>query len=98
MLFFFVFFVRFFDTAEEEHVTREMQQEFRPVTVEELEGKRRKDIEDSLIKRDIKRQKLQVGRSGTGRQARRGEAGTEKREEAAARQEREGTERPAGVG
>mmetsp|Transcript_23430 Transcript_23430/g.51433 ORF Transcript_23430/g.51433 Transcript_23430/m.51433 type:complete len:829 (+) Transcript_23430:239-2725(+) len=49
----------FFDTAAEEEVTRDMQQEFRPVTVEELEGKRRKDIEEALIKRDIKRQKMQ---------------------------------------
>ena len=36
-----------------------MQHEFRPVTVEELEGKRRKDIEQALIKRDVKRQKIQ---------------------------------------
>lgn len=49
----------FFDTAEEEQRTREMQQEFRPVTIEELEGKRRKDIEDALVKRDLKRQKIQ---------------------------------------
>lgn len=34
-------------------------QEFRPVTIEELEGKRRKEIEDGLMKRDIKRAKLQ---------------------------------------
>jgi hypothetical protein len=33
-------------------------QEFRPVTIEEMEGKRRKDIEEALVKRDIKRQKL----------------------------------------
>ena len=31
-------------------MTREMQQEFRPVTVEELEGKRRKDIEEALVR------------------------------------------------
>ncbi|GAX75409.1 hypothetical protein CEUSTIGMA_g2853.t1 [Chlamydomonas eustigma] len=49
----------FFDTNEEDQVTKEIQQEFRPVTVEELEGKRRKDIEDALIRRDIKRQKMQ---------------------------------------
>ena len=49
----------FFDTNEEAQKTREMQHEFRPVTVEELEGKRRKDIEQALIKRDVKRQKIQ---------------------------------------
>ncbi|GLI69273.1 hypothetical protein VaNZ11_013849 [Volvox africanus] len=48
----------FYSTEEEEQITRSMQQEFRPVTVEELEGRRRKDIEDALIKKDIKRQKL----------------------------------------
>ncbi|EFJ42818.1 hypothetical protein VOLCADRAFT_107065 [Volvox carteri f. nagariensis] len=48
----------FYSTEEEEQVTRSMQQEFRPVTVEELEGRRRKDIEEALIKKDIKRQKL----------------------------------------
>ncbi len=36
-----------------------MQHEFRPVTVDELEGKRRKDIEAGLVKRDVKRQKIQ---------------------------------------
>ncbi|GLC50856.1 hypothetical protein PLESTB_000439400 [Pleodorina starrii] len=48
----------FYSTEEEEQLTRSMQQEFRPVTVEELEGRRRKDIEEALIKKDIKRQKL----------------------------------------
>ena len=48
----------FFDVGEEEKRTREMQHEFRPVTVEELEGRRRKDIEEALIKRDVKRQKV----------------------------------------
>jgi pre-mRNA-splicing factor CDC5/CEF1 len=28
------------------------------VTIEEMEGKRRKDIEEALVKRDIKRQRL----------------------------------------
>lgn len=32
----------FYDTGEEARQTREMQQEFRPTTVEEMEGKRRK--------------------------------------------------------
>ncbi|KXZ44260.1 hypothetical protein GPECTOR_70g491 [Gonium pectorale] len=48
----------FYNTEEEDQVTRSMQQEFRPVTVEELEGRRRKDIEEALIKKDVKRQKL----------------------------------------
>ena len=37
-----------------------MGKEFRPVTLEELEGKRRKDIEENLQKQDMKRQKIQV--------------------------------------
>jgi pre-mRNA-splicing factor CDC5/CEF1 len=32
----------FYDTGEEARATKEMQQEFRPTTVEEMEGKRRK--------------------------------------------------------
>ncbi|PNW85668.1 hypothetical protein CHLRE_03g197350v5 [Chlamydomonas reinhardtii] len=48
----------FYSTADEEKTTRSMQQEFRPVTVEELEGRRRKDIEEALIKKDVKRQKI----------------------------------------
>lgn len=32
----------FYDTGDEVRQTREMQQEFRPTTVEEMEGKRRK--------------------------------------------------------
>ncbi|GFR40753.1 hypothetical protein Agub_g1364 [Astrephomene gubernaculifera] len=48
----------FYSTEEEDRITRSMQQEFRPVTVEELEGRRRKDIEAALIKQDMKRQKL----------------------------------------
>eukprot|EP00878_Enallax_costatus_P014008 GHUV01014649.1.p1 GENE.GHUV01014649.1~~GHUV01014649.1.p1 ORF type:complete len:761 (+),score=332.12 GHUV01014649.1:659-2941(+) len=48
----------FYDTGDEVQQTREMQQEFRPTTVEEMEGKRRKDIEEALVKRDVKRQKL----------------------------------------
>ncbi|KAF8067237.1 CDC5 [Scenedesmus sp. PABB004] len=48
----------FYDTGGEQRASKEMQQEFRPTTVEEMEGKRRKDIEAALVKRDIKRQKL----------------------------------------
>lgn len=32
----------FYDTGAEASMTKEMQQEFRPTTVEEMEGKRRK--------------------------------------------------------
>jgi pre-mRNA-splicing factor CDC5/CEF1 len=32
----------FYDTGAEDRQTKEMQQEFRPTTVEEMEGKRRK--------------------------------------------------------
>ncbi|KAF6264690.1 pre-mRNA splicing factor component-domain-containing protein [Scenedesmus sp. NREL 46B-D3] len=53
----------FYDTGDEARATKEMQQEFRPTTVEEMEGKRRKDIEDALMKRDVKRQKLAEGKS-----------------------------------
>uniref|UniRef100_A0A7S0WNZ6 Uncharacterized protein n=1 Tax=Chlamydomonas leiostraca TaxID=1034604 RepID=A0A7S0WNZ6_9CHLO len=48
----------FFDTSDEQMRSKELQQEFRPVTVEELEGRRRRDIEEQLVKRDVKRQKL----------------------------------------
>ncbi|KAL6764025.1 pre-mRNA splicing factor component-domain-containing protein [Haematococcus lacustris] len=56
----------FFDTAEEQARSKEIQQEFRPVTVEELEGRRRKDIEEQLIKHDIKRAKLQEAHDAPG--------------------------------
>eukprot|EP00879_Flechtneria_rotunda_P009300 GHRR01009737.1.p1 GENE.GHRR01009737.1~~GHRR01009737.1.p1 ORF type:complete len:737 (+),score=290.38 GHRR01009737.1:223-2433(+) len=48
----------FYDTGAEDRMTKEMQQEFRPTTVEEMEGKKRRDIEQALMKHDIKRQKL----------------------------------------
>lgn len=32
----------FFDTADEQRTAKQMQQEFRPVTIEEMEGKRRR--------------------------------------------------------
>ncbi|KAG2498099.1 hypothetical protein HYH03_003857 [Edaphochlamys debaryana] len=56
----------FYSTEEENRVTRTMQQEFRPVTVEELEGRRRKDIEEALIKKDVKRQKLNEAHDAPG--------------------------------
>jgi pre-mRNA-splicing factor CDC5/CEF1 len=39
-------------------------QEFRPITVEELEGTKRKDIEAALIKHDIKKQRLNEEHAG----------------------------------
>jgi pre-mRNA-splicing factor CDC5/CEF1 len=36
-------------------VTRALGKEFRPVTVDELEGKKRRDLEGELIKADIRR-------------------------------------------
>lgn len=60
----------FDDTGAEASMTKDMQQEFRPTTVEEMEGKRRKDIEEALIKRDIKRQKLAEAKNVPGLVAR----------------------------
>jgi pre-mRNA-splicing factor CDC5/CEF1 len=48
----------FFDVAEEDKITREIQEHFRPVTKEELEGKKRKDIEADLMKNDMQRAKM----------------------------------------
>lgn len=48
----------FYDVSEENKLTRELREEFRPVTKEELEGKKRKDIEAELVKRDMQRQKM----------------------------------------
>ncbi|KAK9814983.1 hypothetical protein WJX73_003873 [Symbiochloris irregularis] len=42
----------FFDTGEEERKTKEVGQEFRPATLEEMEGRRRKDIEAALLRDD----------------------------------------------
>ncbi len=50
-------------------------QEFRPLTVEELEGKRRKDIENQLIKRDVKRQKLNEAHDAPGQLAKQARGG-----------------------
>ncbi|GBF97104.1 hypothetical protein Rsub_10115 [Raphidocelis subcapitata] len=49
----------FYDTAEEAVAAKGLREEFRPVTIEEMEGKRRRDIEEGLVKKDLKRQKLQ---------------------------------------
>ncbi|KAH7615691.1 hypothetical protein Ndes2526B_g09533 [Nannochloris sp. 'desiccata'] len=48
----------FFDVAEEDKITREIQEHFRPVTKEELEGKKRKDIEADLMKNDMQKAKM----------------------------------------
>eukprot|EP00890_Picochlorum_soloecismus_P005608 jgi/Picsp_1/6048/NSC_03402-R1_cell division cycle 5-like protein len=48
----------FYDISEESQITKEMREEFRPVTKEELEGRKRKDIEKELVKRDIEKGKI----------------------------------------
>jgi len=48
----------FYDISEESQRTKEMREEFRPVTKEELEGRKRKDIEKELVKRDIEKGKI----------------------------------------
>lgn len=49
----------FFDTTEEQTRSRQVSQEFRPAFVEDLDGnKRRREIEEGLMKHDIKRQKV----------------------------------------
>jgi pre-mRNA-splicing factor CDC5/CEF1 len=42
----------FFDTGDEAALTREMREEFRPVTKDELEGRQRRDIEADFVKKD----------------------------------------------
>lgn len=44
-----------YDTAEEKEAAKEMAGEFRPMTIEEMEGRRRRDVESQLVKDDIKR-------------------------------------------
>eukprot|EP00884_Botryococcus_braunii_P005744 jgi/Botrbrau1/15170/Bobra.0149s0035.1 len=44
--------IGFYDTAAEQERTKEVGKDFKPVTLEEMEGKRRKDIEAALMKRD----------------------------------------------
>ena len=48
----------FYDIGDEAKLTRELQEQFRPVTKEELEGQKRKDIEANLMKSDMARQKV----------------------------------------
>eukprot|EP00983_Pelagomonas_calceolata_P104245 1159002-Pelagomonas_calceolata.AAC.8 len=46
------------------HDARTHAQEFRPTTVEEIEGKRRQDIEEALMKHDIQKAKLKEAHAG----------------------------------
>lgn len=48
----------FYDVAEENEITKAMQDEFRPVTKDELEGKKRRDVEKDLAKQDIAKRKI----------------------------------------
>jgi pre-mRNA-splicing factor CDC5/CEF1 len=48
----------FYDVGDEIAVTREMREEFKPVTIEELEGRKRRDIEAALIKQDVAKAKM----------------------------------------
>ena len=48
----------FYDVSEENEMTRAMREEFRPVTKDELEGRKRKDIEKELIKQDVGKRKI----------------------------------------
>lgn len=44
-----------YDTAAETEAAKEMAGEFRPMTIEEMEGRRRRDVEAQRVKEDIKR-------------------------------------------
>ncbi|KAL4447677.1 hypothetical protein ABPG75_004896 [Micractinium tetrahymenae] len=48
----------FYDISEEAQATKEMREEFRPITIEELEGKKRRDIEAGLLKQDLAKAKI----------------------------------------
>lgn len=48
----------FYDTQDEVQATKEIREEFRPVTIDELEGKKRRDIEAALIKQDVAKAKI----------------------------------------
>ncbi|KAL3148491.1 hypothetical protein ABBQ38_013933 [Trebouxia sp. C0009 RCD-2024] len=50
--------IGFFDTAEENQRSKEVGEEFRPQTLEQLEGRRRADIEKALMRADVDRDKL----------------------------------------
>lgn len=50
--------VGFFDTADENQRSKEVGEEFRPQTLEQLEGRRRADIEKALMRADVDRDKL----------------------------------------
>jgi pre-mRNA-splicing factor CDC5/CEF1 len=63
------------DTRAEDLRAREMAREFRPVSVEELEGRRRRDAEEESAQRDLKRQKLADERDARALAARVNEGG-----------------------
>ncbi|GAB4822419.1 hypothetical protein N2152v2_009465 [Parachlorella kessleri] len=48
----------FYDVAEEVAATKAVREEFRPVTREELEGKKPRDVEAELAKQDVQRNKM----------------------------------------
>jgi len=48
----------FYDVSEENEITRTMRDAFRPVTKDELEGRKRKDIEKELVKQDVAKRKI----------------------------------------
>lgn len=48
----------FYDVSEEAQATKEMREEFRPITIDELEGKKRRDIEAGLVKQDLAKAKI----------------------------------------
>lgn len=50
----------FFDTSEEIAVTKQVVQEFRPTTVEEIEGRKRKDVEEMLRKQARQGESIRV--------------------------------------
>eukprot|EP00887_Chlorella_sp_A99_P003055 scaffold9.g3055.t1 len=47
----------FYDTTQEVEATKNITQEFRPMTIEELEGRKRRDIEQALMKADAEKAK-----------------------------------------
>eukprot|EP00210_Caulerpa_lentillifera_P006768 g6467.t1 len=50
--------IGFFDTSEEQERTKEVAKQFRPASLQQMEGKRRKDVEEALMKQDIRRHKI----------------------------------------
>lgn len=48
----------FYDVAEEDLKTKELQQEFRPMTKDEVMGRRQRDIQAEIMKNDLAREKM----------------------------------------